>query len=565
MSIISNKKNLLALPFIITFVVLSMFSNWEMGGETWGYWYFAQIFKNTGNFIIFDRSPIYVLYLNLFNWLDYPYSVNIEYIFTTSICSYALFLFSRKFLNIPTSLIACCICIPFIQIAEPPVQKLALAFTIFSLLIRFNEDNRKAIMISYAFLLIAYCFRQTYLLFILVFLIFDIIHLYKQNKILNPRTFIPNLNSDWPLILVITLLSYFLLYQSPSNWNNVWFTDTTWFPSDGKTMRDGGGLQILNMFYILKTYGTYLGHDFYFTNKEAFNDAQDFMTAILANPLIFFEMVVFNITIFIPKLLHLLFIPQIDNWIFKVFYKVIITLAIFYGSLKFSLQKGVLKFFVGSWVLLLVLLIARPSERYFLPAIPIFILASCYYSDVLANILFFKDMKNKYRYVKKILYNLSFMIILLFLCFSNIDKWKIAINNFNIQLNGNNFELLANNNFSLKKSFEQLNNLSNHCTGLMALESLFLASFVNKNINYYSFYEIPPFGNLNNNKNSYNGLNLNRINCVFVSTSLEFGIGAGTNSQLRYKNYIKPYTILLLENGASKHVIPNFGTAFVLK
>ena len=479
MSIISNKKNLLALPFIITFVVLSMFSNWEMGGETWGYWYFAQIFKNTGNFIIFDRSPIYVLYLNLFNWLDYPYSVNIEYIFTTSICSYALFLFSRKFLNIPTSLIACCICIPFIQIAEPPVQKLALAFTIFSLLIRFNEDNRKAIMISYAFLLIAYCFRQTYLLFILVFLIFDIIHLYKQNKILNPRTFIPNLNSDWPLILVITLLSYFLLYQSPSNWNNVWFTDTTWFPSDGKTMRDGGGLQILNMFYILKTYGTYLGHDFYFTNKEAFNDAQDFMTAILANPLIFFEMVVFNITIFIPKLLHLLFIPQIDNWIFKVFYKVMITLAIFYGSLKFSLQKGILKFFVGSCVLLLVLLIIKPSERYFLPAIPIFILASCYYSDVLANILFFKDMKNKYRYVKKILYNLSFMIILLFLCFSNIDKWKIAINNFNIQLNGNNFELLANNNFSLKKSFEQLNNLSNHCTGLMALESLFLASFVN--------------------------------------------------------------------------------------
>ena len=45
MFIISNKKNLLVLPFIITFVVVSMFSNWEMGGETWGYWYFAHIFK----------------------------------------------------------------------------------------------------------------------------------------------------------------------------------------------------------------------------------------------------------------------------------------------------------------------------------------------------------------------------------------------------------------------------------------------------------------------------------------------------------------------------------------
>ena len=565
MYITRNKKNILILLLIISFVILSMFLDWEIGGETWGYWYFSEIFKNTGEFIVFDRSPIYVLYLNLFNWIDYPFSTDIEYIFTTSLCSYALFIFSRKFLSLPVSLIAACVCIPFMQIAEPPVQKLALAFSLFSLLIRFEGNNRKAIITSYAFLLLAYCFRQTYLLFFMTFLIFDIIHLYNQKKIFNLKIFFPKINSDWPLILVITLLIYFTLNQSSSNWNNVWFTDVDWFPSDGKTMKDGGGLQLLNMFYILKTYGSYVGHDFYLTNKVAFNNAQDFTTAILANPSIFFEMVIFNVTIFIPKLLHLLFIPQIDNWIFKVFYKVIITLAIFYGSLKFSLQKGVLKIFVGSWVLLLVLLIARPSERYFLPAIPIFILASCYYSDVLANILFFKDMKNKYWYVKKILYNLSFMIILLFLCFSNIDKWKIAINNFNIQLNGNNFELLANNNFSLKKSFEQLNNLSNHCTGLMALESLFLASFVNKSINYYSIYEIPPFGNLNNNKNSYNGLNLNRINCVFVSTSLEFGIGGGTNSELRYKNYIKPYTNLLLENGASKHVIPNFGTAFVLK
>ena len=565
MSIIRNKKNLLVLPFIITFVVLSMFSNWEMGRETWGYWYFSEILKNTGDFVIFDRSPIYVLYLNLFNWLEYPYSVNIEYIFTTSICSYALFLFSRKFLNIPASIIAACVFIPFIQIADPPVQKLALAFTIFSLLMRFDGYNRKAIMISYAFLMIAYCFRQTHLLFILVFLIFDIIHLYKKNKILNIRILIPNLNYDWPLILVTTLLSYFLLYQSTSNWNNVWFDDTTWFPTDGKTMRDGGGIQILNMFYTLKTYGTYLSHDIYLTNKEAFNDAQNLFAAILANPVIFFEMIVFNIKIFVPQLLKPVYLPQIDIWIIKTFFKLIIAFAIFYGSLKFSLQKGILNFFVGSWILLLILLIITPSERYFVPAIPIFILTSCYYSTVIKNILFFKDINNKYFYVKKITYNLSFVIILMFLSFSNFEKWKITIINLNDQFNNSNFELLVNKNASLQKSFEQLVDISSNCKGLMSIENLFLASFVNKNINYFSIFEIPPFGNLNNNNNLYNGLQLDRIDCVFVSKSLKHSIGKGTNIQLRYENYIKPYTNILIENGAMKHVIPSFGTAFVLK
>ena len=103
------------------------------------------------------------------------------------------------------------------------------------------------------------------------------------------------------------------------------------------------------------------------------------------------------------------------------------------------------------------------------------------------------------------------------------------------QFKQNNYKILTNNNFSFKKSYMQLKNLSNNCQGLMSQESLFFASFVNKNVNYYSIYEIPPFGNLNNNKNSYSGLNLDRVDCVFVSTSLETVVGGGTNSQFYYE------------------------------
>ena len=99
----------------------------------------------------------------------------------------------------------------------------------------------------------------------------------------------------------------------------------------------------------------------------------------------------------------------------------------------------------------------------------------------------------------------------------------------------------------------------------MSVENLFLGTFVNKDINYYSVFEIPPFGNLSNNDNSYNGLNLNRINCIFVSNQLDVMVGAGTNVELRYKNYIKPYINRLIKNGAIKYIVPNYGTAYVLK
>ena len=39
-------------------VCLTMFSNWEMSPESWGYWYFARVFAETGRFIVLSRSPL---------------------------------------------------------------------------------------------------------------------------------------------------------------------------------------------------------------------------------------------------------------------------------------------------------------------------------------------------------------------------------------------------------------------------------------------------------------------------------------------------------------------------
>ena len=69
---------------------LTLFRHWEPTGETWGYWFFARVFAETGKFIIFDRSPLCVLYLNLFRWIGYPASVTLESIATLFLVSGSL-------------------------------------------------------------------------------------------------------------------------------------------------------------------------------------------------------------------------------------------------------------------------------------------------------------------------------------------------------------------------------------------------------------------------------------------------------------------------------------------
>ena len=136
-----NYSTYLLIIFIsILAVFLTMFQGWEMGGESWGYWYFAKVFSKTGSFVVIDRSPLYILYLNLFNWLPYPISVNAEYLVTTTITVIVIVVFSQRYLSTWIALLAALIWLPYLQTAEPPVQKLALAFSLAAIMLR-NKKN----------------------------------------------------------------------------------------------------------------------------------------------------------------------------------------------------------------------------------------------------------------------------------------------------------------------------------------------------------------------------------------------------------------------------------------
>ena len=81
---------------LIGFVSTDYFS-----GEQYGYWYFNEIFTKEFLYPDISRSPFYVIYLSLFNWLSTPYNFLIESIITNFLlCGSLFYLFKNKYNNI---------------------------------------------------------------------------------------------------------------------------------------------------------------------------------------------------------------------------------------------------------------------------------------------------------------------------------------------------------------------------------------------------------------------------------------------------------------------------------
>ncbi|MCX6122146.1 MAG: hypothetical protein NTX44_11090 [Ignavibacteriales bacterium] len=609
-------------------VCLSMFHGWEMGGESWGYWHFARVFAETGSFVVPDRSPLYTLYLILFTWMPYPTSVAVEYLVTTSICVIVLIVFFRPYLGFWLALLAACIWIPYLQTAEPPVQKLALACSLIAVLLRNNKADRFRLVSSYAFLILACLFRQTYILLIIVFLSSDMLRTMRGSGIRTWFSWRPKLASDWPIILSIGLFFWFLFAQSLSPWNNVGFTNTEWFPGDWKSMASGAAVHAFNWIYILLKYGTFAGHDIYFTNMEAFGGATNYLGMLHANPQVFFEIIVCNLKDVIPTIMQFIWLPKTGTEFIDYFFMVILFVGIIYGAFRAVRDWPTKILFFSSLALVGVTVISIPKYRYMFPMIPIFIMAASWYGSILASLLkklypttemllqkmalavfvlgivslllflsFLSDPVIKSLHVMVFLAGtilatvlagilfavarfgkahlkqqisrlaLALPTILLLGMFSNVNiiRWAEISHNVATDVVHGKLRLLENREVgSMKIAYPKLVEITKNCKGILSLESTFLGAFLDiPQSRVYAVWEIPPFGDLKNS--SYKGLNPDRIDCVLVSSELASGVGAGTNYQIRYQSYIKPYVSELKSLGAVTYEVPYFGQAVVLQ
>lgn len=552
-------------------IILSLFQHFEISNETWGYWFFARVFSETGRFIIIQRSPLYILYLNLFSWIGYPSSITLEYVSTSLITVFCLALLFRPYFGTTISVFAALIWIPYMQTSEPPVQKLALALSCLALVARQLKANRFNISLSYALLGFAYMFRPTYLFVLPLFVIYDILKIIRRKK----RFLIslkPQPRKDWPLYIVLCLYFIFHLFQSSHPWNTIFFATSTWFPQDAKKEEI---IQNYNWSYIERKYGTFVGHDFYFTNKELFNGATNTIDAFKNNPTFIIKQIGIYFQQSIPMITSLTNFPRIyHNFPQEFIFNIILLLLILFGAIMGAKNVSMLLFINGSIIMTLATIVFMPKHRYLIfPFIPIFLLSSSWYSQKLYNLL---TKLTKTKSTSPVYFAISFVTLILFSpTFTGINyynrtylEWSSLLKNVANDVKKQDLKIMENRSdfyvSSMKASYAQINSLIKNCHGVMSLEYTFLGAYLDIPVNnIYDVWEIPPFGKLGDP--IYQGLRPDRINCLFISRELDLYEGHATNYQIRYQNYIKPYREKLLSLGAIEYDLPTYGKIVILK
>jgi hypothetical protein len=404
------------------------------------------------------------------------------------------------------------------------------------------------------------------------------------------------------------------------------FTTTEWFPNDAKTMAAGGCVQNFNWSYILLKYGTFEGHDFYFTNKEAFDNAKTIAGMLIANPKLFFEIVIGNLKALIPAIMTGIWIPKSGAKFVDRLFNLILFIIIIYGAFCAARDRATKTLIIGTlFTMISMPVLASPKSRYMFPMIPVFIMAASWYGAILAtflkklypsaekllqkmaiaifavgilSLLFYSIMDSTNnplkvtvflagtilalfcagmlfavaRFAKASLriemsrFILAIPTVLLLVIFStgNVLAWAGIMHNVVDDVGRSRLSILKGRETSLKAALLTLAPIVQSCRGIMSLEHNFFGAFLGiPQTRVYDVWEIPPFGHLHNSP--YKGLNPDRIDCVLVSTELATGVGAATNYQIRYQNYIKPYIDQLISCGAVKYEIPFYGHAIVLQ
>ncbi|MFA5147142.1 MAG: hypothetical protein WC515_07200 [Candidatus Omnitrophota bacterium] len=540
-------------------IAFTLFARWEPGGESWGYWLFARIFAETGKFIVVDRSPLYILYLNLFRWMGYPLEVIVEYCVTFMIAAVSFIALFKRYAGLVGASFAFVLWMPFFQMAEPHTQQLALASACLAVVARGDATKRSRMALSYALLLFAYMIRYNYLLLVGIFIFWDILRALRRSGFNSLIRALRPGPADWPLFIAILLLLWFKVAQSPHPWNNIWFSSAAWFPGNGKSLADAAFIQDSNFQYIFHRYGSFHNKDFYFTNHELFGGATDMLGAVFANPGFVARQLAENIKGAFCTIASLTMLPPFyyskpsgHLWLFySAAGAVTVPLLglILYGAVRASRDDGMRLFLAGNILLLLSHALSSPSAHYMGAVIPVFILGASWYGNL------FRGVSTRYGHL---------ILPLLLIFFSNGPiHWSKITGDLAEDVRHRDVRIMETRPYSIGASFRTLEELARPAKGIMALESAFIGAFMSVPLDrVYDIWEIPPFGRFGSS--DYNGLRPDRIDRVFVSHRLATDTGKGTNMQIRYDNYILPYTEALSAEGAHIYDIEKFGKAYIM-
>jgi hypothetical protein len=533
--------------FLLINTIFALSTDVYLNSEQYGYWYFNKIFLDGFIFPDLSRSPLYIVYLSLFNWLQFPYNMATEAGISNFIaCTSLFFLFKNKLKNIFIFL-TLLFSLGFFYNMIPHPQALAFSCANFAIYFR-QKNNDKYLFISYLLLISSIFFRVTYLVVFFLFIFIDIIKIiinYKNKELLKQFTSILIV-----LLIFFSSLHFFKTRGTESKFDNGYFNDLTWSPTKSKSNIDIAFILNFNYLYIEKNSDNLLERekDFYFTNKILFNDAQTIQKALINNPS-FFTWGIFKNLFHIPpiivnKFFLRNFLPEcskghscLSNYFFITFGICVVLLGLFFFFIKKHLKRKsineimndhLLHYAVANLFLISIVVLALPKLRYMMPFLFFLIPINIFFYNLLL-----KKILNR-----KLMYFFTIIFILFFSFFNmNIPIFK------NIY-----YSILKNSYFYNLKSFNEdivlLDREIRTCKSTLVTSPTLILGFTDYNEKKLkTFFQIPPFG-----KYEGNSLNLTDkifIDCILFNKGFEKTLGAnrgvGPNYQLRRENYLFPF------------------------
>ena len=552
----SKTKFIITTLFVFGVAVLTIFRHWDLDGEIWGYWTFAQVFRDTGKFIILDRSPLYILYLNAFLWLGYPVSVILEFLVTSVIMAISIVILIRPYTGLAIAVFVTLLWLPVFQhVMPPPVQQLALASSCYAVVVRRMQATRFRMSLSYALLGIAFLFRPTYIILIMVFLIWDMLRIVKQNgyielvRLARPRW------GDWPIGLIIVGLIWFTSMQSQHRWNGPSFSSH----SATTSLATASFFQEYTEEYIIEKNREENINTSEPPNlrQEVFGEAETIVEAFISNP-------EFVIKVMFRNVIKLFSFDILGG--FRGIMKPIVFIVIILGAFHSTKDNNIKLFIFGSILLLTVTILTEPKWRYMVPFFPVLVLGLWWYSkhtSVFISNYLSSSIKIKKNFVS--ILRTTIMILFLLLFSNNFWKqnnsWAQLISDLVIDINQHEVRFLENyskngDETSMKASFEQLNYLIRDCNGILTLEHLFIGAFMIPTERVYSIW-ISDY--------TIKHLRPDSIDCILLSHNLMHLISYHPGVTYNYDTYIKPYVQRLKELGAETHQIPGYGEVIILR
>ena len=563
---------------------------YEVGTETWKVWVAASILSETGRFADITMGPLYYVYLLLFKNLDYPLSVDLEYVVTHLFCYASLHVLLRNFLPLWCSLLLICAWVPIISPIESTRYVAGMSF----LSLHFAVSGRGLYGkgVSPPFLVMAILCHWGYLFFGIGHVLGFLATKLRRAADIPTSRYTKSQEAVCLSIKFLLALLVFLVVAFPSARadNNAFMIDYKYLPIPLKSYSDIYFFQHGNWKYVQRHYpkDAWLQQDWYFTHREAFDGAQTILEAIRKKPQVVLENVSTNA---IPVLLiparYILGTAASKELPLSVVWFLVATVIFALGIAGYfeTLWKArdfpaLLSIILGSSALLSFFLLASTSQRHSLSLLPIGLLALV---NVDKGLIFFRwtwwpvvasserathevpAERIEPRSVKLALVCFGAAAAFIITAVSSSHYPTSFLSHAKAVIRGDGWLIGTSEGRAdvviLKRSYGKLLSLLNREDKVLALESTWLKSFAGINLdNVFDAFTLPPFKVEDDSQGKF----FESLDYIFVSYDWVRPVASiSTQGYLRYQLSVEPFLEKSLKNNEwTVEEVPYYGWVY---